>query len=212
MAPWRVTVLAVAVLLVVGLMSMVGCDSSGSGASTESTSAAEVVELYPVRSATVAAYGYINKAGDVVIDATWEGARPFSEDLAAVMLAQNWGFIDETGEAVVLPQYVGVQPYSEGLAMVIEANGTIGFIDKTGEFVIEPRAIYAESFSDGLALVSENGKSGFIDRAGTMIVEPQFSAAAAFSGGLAYVQRAEGPDPKWGYIDAAGRLVWPGQD
>ena len=47
--------------------------------------------LAPV--ATEARWGYINVRGNLVLDALYDNARPFSEGLAAVERDNRWGYI-----------------------------------------------------------------------------------------------------------------------
>ena len=44
-------------------------------------------------------WGFINKAGEMVIEAKYDSAYNFTPNgLASVMLGRKWGFINETGE------------------------------------------------------------------------------------------------------------------
>lgn len=99
-------------------------------------------------------YSYIDKSGEVIIDASkYQAARDFSDGLAAVASADGrWGFIDKSGKEVISPQFEQALGFSEGLAGV-SIGGFWGFIDKTGRVVIEPQFGVVNVFSEGIAVV-----------------------------------------------------------
>ncbi|HEU4509336.1 MAG TPA: WG repeat-containing protein, partial [Pyrinomonadaceae bacterium] len=105
-------------------------------------------------------YSYIDRAGKVVIDASkYEGARNFSEGLAAVLDSQKgWGFIDRTGALVISPRFQDVSSFSEGLAAV-QLNERWGFINKDGTLVIDHQFTWVGVFSEGVAVVQRPLKS-----------------------------------------------------
>jgi len=154
-------------------------------------------------------YGFINRAGEIVIEPKFDDASYFSEGLAAIEVDGKWGFINKDGKIVIQPIYDRAYGFSEGLACVqfgtVGIDGQCGFIDKTGEMVIEPVFINAYSFSDGLASVTcgSNVKSGYIDKTGKMVIEPVYSFAASFSDGLARVEK----DGRYCFIDKLGKIV-----
>src|SRR5438105_2982043 len=63
-------------------------------------------------------YGFINSAGQIVINPQYDEATWFSEGLAGVKINGKWGFIDEAGRIVIQPQFDGVIDFYEGLASV----------------------------------------------------------------------------------------------
>jgi WG containing repeat len=148
-------------------------------------------------------YGYIDRMGKFEITPQFDGARPFSEGLAAVKvgndIAAKWGYIDRTGKFIIPPQFAetlsGAGEFHEGLAPVnirdpkldrnSIGNGYRGYIDRTGKFVIPPTFIEGSSFARGLAYV----EMAFLKANGT-------SSEFPYEGG----QR--------GYIDRQGKFVW----
>ncbi|EAI4827076.1 WG repeat-containing protein [Campylobacter lari] len=81
-------------------------------------------------------YGFIDKQGNLVIEAKYDDIDNFNEGLARVKLNEKYGFIDKQGNLVIEAKYNYVDDFSEGLAMV-ELNEKYGFIDKQGNLVIE---------------------------------------------------------------------------
>ena len=145
-------------------------------------------------------YGFIDTAGEIVIEPQFESAIEFRNGFAAVEVNNNWGLIDTLGNMVIEPQFRWQSWwffFSEGLALV-EVNRLYGFIDKSGGFVIEPQFDFAIGFSEGLAAVQVDDRWGFIDKTGEIVIEPQFSYARPFYDGVAQVNVGH----LWGLIPA----------
>jgi len=87
------------------------------------------------------AWGYMNKAGQVIIGPQFKDATEFTDGMAAVSQtdqfgAKKWGFIDVTGK-LVIPYNFTIRPgqFHEGLALVQPAQRgdfNFAYIDKTG--------------------------------------------------------------------------------
>jgi hypothetical protein len=171
--------------------------------------------------------GYINENGKIVIEPRFDGATPFSEELAVVAIDENGyreGYIDTSGRFVIEPQFDRAEEFSEGLALVgfdktkkeirIGSRTFIsssshpsynwGYIDRTGKYIVAPIYPNALGFSEGLAAVQiPKGKWGYIDRAGRMAIEARFQWASSFSEGLACVML----NGRFGFIDQTGKIV-----
>jgi len=174
-------------------------------------------------------FGYIDKAGKVVIAPQFFIAQDFAEGLAAVRVEETadskYGYIDRTSRMVIGPRFHQAGPFSEGLAAVETSARVVGkqavdiawgFIDKAGVLKIPARYNFAGNFSEGLARVAiKLGVSmGYIDRAGKIMIPPRFSQAWDFSEGLAVVCA-----DACVYIDRSGTSVltnyrawWPFSD
>ncbi|MCP4155928.1 MAG: hypothetical protein GY757_49845 [bacterium] len=149
-------------------------------------------------------YGFINRAGETVIDPGYSAARDFSEGMAAIKTGKKWGFVGLDGNIALTPQYQYVGAFKQGLAPVME-NYKYGFIDKKGVWKINPQYDDAGEFNEGFAWVEMGGKYGFIDMVGRWVIKPQFARVDNFSEGLAPVK---GDSPKkWGYIDGTGKMA-----
>ena len=97
-------------------------------------------------------WGYINAAGQIVIDARFREAHIFSEGLALVRdESERYGFIDPRGEWAIPPSfYEEAHTFSDGRALV-KLNGSFGYIDRQGNLAIRPKYVRAASFTEGLA-------------------------------------------------------------
>jgi len=144
-------------------------------------------------------YGFINKAGQIVIEPQFDSADDFSDGLAPVRIGSllalsdvdskvvKWGYIDKAGRRAIELQFLDARKFSEGLAAV-KVGRKWGYIDTTGRVVIPPQFEYALDFTGGLALVASGrtktdwpyrgltimrikiiGKQGYIDRVGKFV-------------------------------------------
>ena len=77
-------------------------------------------------------FGFADRAGNMAIPFMYDGAMPFSEGAAAVMIGEKWGFIDKTGREIVPPVFDQTWGFSEGLAAVM-LDDRWGFISLGGE-------------------------------------------------------------------------------
>jgi WD40 repeat protein len=80
-------------------------------------------------------FGFINKAGELVIKPQFDLTFNFSEGLAFVEKNGKYGFVDQTGRLVIEPQFYSAKDFRNGLARVVYARGSWGYINKDGEFV-----------------------------------------------------------------------------
>jgi hypothetical protein len=118
---------------------------------------------------------YINRHGDQAIDAVLDGAGPFAEGKAFVVVHGKYGCIDRSGVLVVPARFDNVwSSFSEGLAAV-EINGKWGYINHEGDMVIAPQFYAAYPFNKGLAKVeTEETDAGFgyVNKNGKYVWEP----------------------------------------
>ncbi len=181
-------------------------------------------------------WGYVDRAGKLVIGMKYASAAFFHEGGAVVTLHQGGAratatqsaLIDTRGRYKIQPGSVRLQEgeaLSEGLVVagVRDRHRSFrwGYVDRSGRWVIRPRFRAADAFSEGLAAVQAAGTKddlgpngwgyhGFIDRSGAFVIPPRhrFGPAGPFSEGLAPVAMlgAHGR-VRTGYINRKGRFV-----
>jgi hypothetical protein len=170
-------------------------------------------------------WGYLNKAGALVIPMTFQLADEFHEGLAAAQHSHISGFIDHNGSFVFTAPFDVSWGFSEGVVLV-KSNLKMIYYDRTGRRLPTPPLddnYYGHSFHEGLAAVQIRDKWGFMDKTGALVIPPQFIDVGDFSDGLAAAevpidQSKETPCPlsenstytvakKFGYIDRAGRMI-----
>ena len=164
--------------------------------------------------------GFINKAGDFVIEPKYRVTHPFREGLALAGLEYLIiGFVNKSGEMVIEPQFGNMAGagFSEGLSVVAYPHGKFGYINTEGGILIPMQFEFAQPFSEGLAAVRVDSKWGYIDKTGKFVIEPQFLGAGPFSEGLAAVgndflratrPREGEPTAASGFIDKQGKMVF----
>jgi hypothetical protein len=107
-------------------------------------------------------WGYVDSSCKLVIPASFDRAKEFSQGLAAVCIDEKWGYINKTGRVVIKPIFDEAEKFSEGLATVALHDKT-GCIDRTGKFVLEPIFDEVYATSEGVTVArktaSQNASS-----------------------------------------------------
>lgn len=154
------------------------------------------------RAESGAYYGFLDRAGKVVISPQYRSATSFRNGLAAVWtLSGKFAYIDKTGKMVTGADFDEATEFSEGFAAVRRGRSW-GFVDTSGK--IATATIYDDvrPYREGLAAVKTGGKWGFVGSSGTRI-PPTFDEVKDFSEGLAAVSS----NGVWGYIDTNGSYI-----
>lgn len=110
-------------------------------------------------------WGFLNKSGELVIDAQYEMSLDFSEGLVAVKKDGKWGFIDKDGKTAIDFKFDYACSFSEDIAAV-NILGEWGYIYKTGVMVIQPQFDTGNDFRNGKAIVRIGGRNGYINKNG----------------------------------------------
>ncbi len=192
----------------------------------------ETLQFYPAL-VVGEKWGYIDRAGKMVIKPQFDEAKHFYEGLAAVKVGKKWGFVDHMGKFIAKPRWDKVGRFSDGMARVgikrdYDPKTNVmhcrwGYIDRTGKVIVKPKYDYVSDFSDNIAFVEidprfpwEMGKSYFIDRSGRKLFKGKARAEGPFSEGLALARlpldkEKEDEYKGFGYIDKTGTFVIPPQ-
>jgi hypothetical protein len=130
-------------------------------------------DRYPFQDPKTELWGFTNKAGTIVIKATYPGVYPFrAGGIAAVIDGKTpFAFIDPSGK-VIAKSYAfdnGPDYFQEGLARIVGADGNVGFIDDQGVIAIAPQFDKASPFCHGTAEVEKDGKRVTIRRTGAPV-------------------------------------------
>lgn len=114
-------------------------------------------------------WGFVDAAGQVVVEPAYDEVNEFSSGLAAVAVDEKWGFIDKSGTLRIPLQYAWVEHFSEGLAAA-EVNGKHGYINADNQLIIPAIYTHARPFMNGVAEVGdESGRSLLIDKTGNVV-------------------------------------------
>ena len=142
-------------------------------------------------------WGFINQRGELVIEARYDDAGPFSQGLAAVNIDGKWGYIDLNGNMVIDPVYKSAWAFHEGYARVLPFDGPDQFIDRQGTAMPAENWAAADDFSNGMARVKVGNSYGYIDSLGKLVIQPIFTRGWNFSNEISVVEYHE----KLGVID-----------
>lgn len=163
-------------------------------------------------------WGFINPAGEVVIEPRFNDAEDFSEEFAVVRGSANglFGYITRRGEMALPYKFYWASSFHEGLAAVQITKGYFGFIDNTGRVICAKKAwIEVNDFSQGRAAVQvevvndkvyrgyKERQYGFIDMTGKFVIPPQFDRVGKFMQGRALFGSARG----YGFINSEGQVL-----
>lgn len=177
---------------------------------------ARIKQLNLVNNKWVRGYGYINKAGEVVVPCIYKKAFDFVDDRAWVKRENenHWTLINKKGEVISTKQYekVGyiIEGYSDRIA--VYQNGQMGWINRDGKEVIACQYLGSSTFDKefGLACVTaasgSSEKYGFINKEGAVIIPFQYSQSgpSSFKNGYCRVN-VKG---KTVLIDQKGKVVF----
>lgn len=136
-------------------------------------------------------FGYVNRAGKVVIPAQFQGAHAFADGKALVEVEKgSFTVIDTAGKQAGAFAAGWTYGISEGLIPFQERPSLRwGYASATGEVILPATFGRAEAFQDGLAVVStaaphDRPLKGLIDRQGRFVIPAQYEALIPLGDGL----------------------------
>lgn len=150
-----------------------------------------------------AKWGFVDTAGNLVIDAVYDDVGPFVEGLAAVNKDGRWGFIDRGGNVVIQPVFKSAWAFHEGFARVESFDQPGHYINKNGIALSSPDWEAADNFSEGRAKVKVGNAYGYIDTTGSLVIQAVYSRGFNFENGLCVVDFED----KQGVIDLSGKQI-----
>ncbi len=148
-------------------------------------------------------WGFVNKKGEVVVNAQFSNVGEFQEGKCAVRNNDGkWGYIDKDGKIIMNPQFDWANSFS-GNSAVVMSGGKAGLIDSDGKYIINPQ--YSKIIQDGnVFLIELDGKFGWVDKDGKITINPQFNEAYPFNGSdLAAVKSGN----NFGYVNKEGKIM-----
>lgn len=122
-------------------------------------------------------FGYLNKKGEVVIEAKFSKAELFCNGLAPVTFDEygKWGYINQKGETVINPQFDYAEPFAFSKKVTpVRINEKWGLINNKGEYIANPQFDSVLPLSDNFLAVSKNSKEGLVDIDGNFVLEPKY--------------------------------------
>lgn len=137
-------------------------------------------------------WGYINTKGEMVIDATFDGAGAFYDGHAIVVNDQTYQVIDKNGEFIFSEGYDYLRKCIESGLFIYEKDGLYGILDVQENNIVEPTYKLIYDYSEGYALaVTDDQLYYYLDEKGNIINDQAFHNATPFKNGYATVKNSE---------------------
>lgn len=173
------------------------------GCSKDMNPMTDTTELWPAYSESMGKWGYINKKGEMKIQAIYDEASTYSCGLALVRSGQNVFFIDKKGNVKSGMSFDNAELFYNDYA-VFSLSGKEGLLNKKMEYAIQP--IY-ESLGDmhgGLCSASLKGEQyGFVNKSGKTVIPEIYDEVGDYMDGLAPVYNGS----KWGCINDKNKFI-----
>lgn len=147
-------------------------------------------------------YGFVNEAGDWVVQPVWDDADKMRDGLAVVKLNKKKGLIDETGKVLLEPQFDNIGSF-DGEFAEIELDDKKGLIKKSGAILFAPQFDKIYDFKDKIAKVKLNRKYGFISDAGKILLPAEYDDVDNFRDGISIIEK----DKLKGFCDVQGKVL-----
>ncbi len=135
-------------------------------------------------------YGYIDKSESFVIEAKYDKAFSFVDEIARVIVNGKWGLIDNTGNYIVKPKLDYIGWCNDGYFQWNKGNLSLT------NTLIPPKNTFYPNFSKVLAYLSDN-KWGLINSSGRLIKNEWDSIYYGDGGHFAVFKEGFG----WSWID-----------
>jgi hypothetical protein len=158
-------------------------------------------------------YGYINEAGEYIIQPIYDTASTFTDNVAVVSMNDQYSLIDSNG-TVIFTTDGQIFDFTNGIAIyskVINNEVRYGYIDLTGTVIIDAQYKKSSNFDkDGKAYVfTDAGAFSIIDITGkilqTYLSDKNIDLPIRMEDG--YVVYTTPDTNKWGVITVEGKNV-----
>ncbi|MBQ3667626.1 MAG: WG repeat-containing protein, partial [Clostridia bacterium] len=137
-------------------------------------------------------WGFINRAGEYVVEPTFHDLRFLEGGLALVSVGDLYGILDKNGEWLVEPRFDG---YGFGWPMLVKQDGLYGMLNADGSYMIEPAFERLYGFYDGYAEAEQDGLCGLVDESGSWVLPAEYAVIGDRNAHCAVVSMDE--DAAW---------------
>lgn len=150
--------------------------------------------------------GLLDRNGEWVIPAEYEGFEEPSEGLIGAKKDGKWGFINAQNEWVIAPTYDRIyNGFKHGYAVAMNEDYKYILINSIGKELTKPVAdLRLYSPADGLILYKAGRKYGYLDTVGNIAIKPAFDEAEDFENGCALVSIKVEKQPMWTFVTKDG--------
>lgn len=132
--------------------------------------AARLPNLIPYRKGNL--WGYCDSSKNIIIQAQWAAAYPFSGNTAAVANGSRFAIIDSTGKLIAPFKYKQmIVKSAAGKRIVYSGNGKkAGVIDSHGKLIIPMNYDYLQWCGEKYLAAGRRNRLGVIDTAGNIVI------------------------------------------
>lgn len=129
-------------------------------------------------------WGFVDRAGTLVIPCRYDEVLDFSGGTAAVRRDDLWGYVDTAGNLLATPAYAGARSFAGGYAVAQYVNGSYLYLDAACSPLTDGSFVTAGDFAYGNAAVSGALGNGFLNAEGafTPFAEGALSATPIAEG------------------------------
>ena len=157
-------------------------------------------------------YGILDKNGEIVLSAKYDGAEKFVKDGTLIVMSKDergnskWGILDANGETLIPVNYAKIVRYDNGFT-IYKSNKKAAWYDLRSNVVSE--FMYYDVIKDGKTLChrTKKGKYGWLNLKGKDIIEPRFDDVTLFDGRDYAFAKDSRRGREWGIIDKKGEWV-----
>ncbi len=119
-------------------------------------------------------HGFVDENGKLRVANRYDGALPYSEDMAAVKLRGKWGYINKWEHLIVQPHYDTCSAFKDGLANV-SIDGKYGIINTKGEMIIHPHfELISRTPFGNYVVTNPQNKQGLADEKGKILLSANY--------------------------------------
>lgn len=137
-------------------------------------------------------WGYIDKEGNIAIQAIYDDTRDFSEGLAAANYKGKWGYINTRGETIIDFQYRTSTEFSDGLAIVQSFDRSYATIDKMGTVIASGPYDEQYPYQNDRSRIKKDNRYGYVNSDGIRLDTNIYLNASNFVNGRAVVLTTDG--------------------
>ncbi len=141
-------------------------------------------------------WGYIDLSGNKIIDAKYDDARDFSNELAAVNYKGKWGYINSSGKTVIKHLYKQTLDFNEERSFVQTFDSKWMMINSDGDSITYLNCDNFKPFKFGYAAVANKDLWGIIDTLGEELIPMLYQSITSIDGNSFIYQRQS----KWGIL------------
>lgn len=174
-------------------------------------------------------WGYVDKAGNIVVPIKYDGLEDFTNGLAKACIACQydigtdefgnsydtwvegvWGFVNTKGEEILALEYEKiVAANEEAVTFYVDKKdagaNSWGIFDYTGKFIVEPSLGWLDFMVDNTVRVEVDGRSGVLDKNYEWLIPCEYDRLYYGMDSMFHVKK----DKAWGVLSREGQPILP---